>query len=158
MRRPLALLTIALAALPLAGCVTDDYGSGYGYRDGYYDGGRYGRGYYGDRYGYDDGYYGSPYDVWYDGYYGPIEDGYWGGDGYFWYSSGRDWRRGDGNHFRRGAYGNYRHYRFDDRGRGRDNVGRGDERDWGRYNRGGDRSYDRDQGYRRGEGYHRGDR
>lgn len=163
MRRSLALLTLALAAVPLAGCVTDDYADGYSYSDGYYNGGGYGRGHYddrygyNDRYGYDNGYYGSPYDVWYDGYYGPIGDGYWAGDGYFWYATsrdGRDWRRGDPGHFRREAYGNYRHYRFNDRDR-RGNA-RGDERNWGRDNRDGDHTYQRNDGYRRGDGYGRG--
>ncbi|MDE2405578.1 MAG: hypothetical protein KGM17_13000 [Sphingomonadales bacterium] len=47
---------------------------------------------------------GYAYDGWYDGYYGPIYDGYWGDDGGFWYRSrsvDRHWRRGDGAHFRR---------------------------------------------------------
>lgn len=50
---------------------------------------------------YGDGYY--PYDGWYDGYYGPIYDGYWGSDNYFYYrpnSRDRDYRRGDRTHFR----------------------------------------------------------
>jgi hypothetical protein len=47
-----------------------------------------------------------PYNGWYDGYYGPIYDGYWGRDGFFYYRSAPDaraFRRGDRNHFRRDA-------------------------------------------------------
>lgn len=70
----------------------------------------------------DDGYVGVrsayydpyPYYGWYDGYYGPIYDGYWGTDGFFYYRSGdrdRHFRRGDHEHFRqRGSQpsGNFR--------------------------------------------------
>lgn len=58
-------------------------------------------GYYGARVGVYDPY---PYYGWYDGFYGPIYDGYWGSDGFFYYrSSDRDrhFRRGDRDHFRR---------------------------------------------------------
>ena len=146
MHRSTTLIAIALAALPLAGCVTDEYGDGYGYGNGYYGGG-YDRYAYNDRY--DNGYYGSPYDVWYDGYYGPINDGYWAGDGYFYYTTGRDrdWRRGSAGHFRRDAYRDYRHYQFQ---RG-DRRGYGDER---RYGNDGDRDRDRD-GDRDGRDYGR---
>ena len=43
------------------------------------------------------------YEGYYDGYYGPIQDGYWGDDGVFWYRSSdhdRHYRRGDVQHFR----------------------------------------------------------
>jgi hypothetical protein len=136
LKAPLA--AIALAAIPLAGCATDGYG--YGYGNGYYGGD------YGDRYAYSDGYYGSPYDVWYDGYYGPIDSGYWGGDGYFYYTTGnsRDWRRGETGPFRREAYGNYRHYQFPRRDRDR----YADER---RYGQDRDRDRDRDRNYDRSD-------
>jgi hypothetical protein len=42
------------------------------------------------------------YDGWYDGYYGPIYDGYWGDDGYFYYRHHEGegaFVRGDRNHF-----------------------------------------------------------
>lgn len=156
------LIALALAAVPLAGCVTDEYGDGYGYSNGYYGGGRSDRYAYDDGYGYRNGYYndgydegyGSPYDVWYDGYYGPIDDGYWAGDGYFYYSTGRnrDWHRGESGHFRRdAARGNYRHYQFRQGNRG--NYAYGDER---RYGSDRDRTDDdrRDGNYDRS--YHRG--
>jgi len=47
---------------------------------------------------------GYAYDGWYDGYYGPVYEGYWGDDGGFWYrgnAGDHHWRRGDGTHFRR---------------------------------------------------------
>jgi hypothetical protein len=64
-----AALLAATAALGLSGCVTDDYGYGYGgvslgYSDGYYG-----------------GYYGAPYYGWYDNYYYP-------GTGYYSYDRG----------------------------------------------------------------------
>jgi hypothetical protein len=46
------------------------------------------------------------YDGWYDGYYGPIYDGYWGDDGNFYYRHGEGegrFVRGDRNHFARQA-------------------------------------------------------
>ena len=44
------------------------------------------------------------YDGYYDDYYGPFNDGYWAGDGYFYFAD-RDghFRRDDGRHFRRGT-------------------------------------------------------
>jgi hypothetical protein len=87
----IALLGLALAALPLSGCVTDD---GYGV-----------------------GWSSYPYSGWYDGAYGPIYDGYWGLDGLFYYRSGpgdRSYRRDDRQHFRRGdAAPDGRFHRFD---------------------------------------------
>ncbi len=45
-----------------------------------------------------------PYDGFYDGFYGPYFDGYWGADGFFYYSDGRGgFRRDDGQHFRHEA-------------------------------------------------------
>ena len=48
------------------------------------------------------GYYGGYYDGYYDGYYGPFYDGYWGTDGFFYYSDidGRAWSRDTDGHFR----------------------------------------------------------
>ena len=44
----------------------------------------------------------SYYDGYYDGAYGPFNDGYWGTDGAFYYSSadGSAWNRDDAHHFR----------------------------------------------------------
>lgn len=41
--------------------------------------------------------------VYYDSYYGPFYNGYWGPDGVFWYSPGRGrpYVRDDSHHFRR---------------------------------------------------------
>lgn len=44
------------------------------------------------------------YDVYYDGYYGPFTDGYWGTDGRFWHQTGSEssnWAADEGGHFRR---------------------------------------------------------
>ena len=46
------------------------------------------------------------YDGYYDGAYGPFVDGYWGGDGAFWYQGGdRAFHRDEGGHFARSAGG-----------------------------------------------------
>lgn len=69
-----------------------------------------------------DGYYGAdvgwgspyPYYGWYDGYYGPIYDGYWGSDGYFYYrvsDHDRHFHRGDHDHFSRTQSAPGPHYR-----------------------------------------------
>lgn len=81
MKRPTALLAVALAAASLTGCMDGRYGHGgyIGWRD-------------------------YPYHGWYDDYYGPIYDGYWGLDGLFYFRlDGRDarYRRDDHQHFRR---------------------------------------------------------
>jgi hypothetical protein len=86
----LILLSAAVAPLALAGCYEEGYGYGGGVAAGYG--------------------YGAPYayNGWYDDYYGPFYDGYWGGDGFFYYRSSvndRDFRRGDPNHFRRAPGG-----------------------------------------------------
>jgi hypothetical protein len=94
MRKSLLSASLALAMLPLSGCVTDGYGYGYG----------------------GIGWSSYPYDVWYDGYYGPIYDGYWGTDGYFWYRPNQGvnrYVRGGHDHFRRDTAppnGNFRHF------------------------------------------------
>lgn len=94
--RGITLLVCSAALAGLSGCASDGY------------------------YGADLGYgYGSPYtyDGWYDGYYGPIYDGYWGSDGYFYYRTSdrdRDFHRGGHDHFARSQYtpgSNYREMR-----------------------------------------------
>lgn len=83
MRRSMVVLSLALSALPLTACVEDGYG--------------YGSLYVGSAY---------PYSGYYDDYYGPIYDGYWGTDSYFYYrrsEQDRSYRRGDREHFRRGG-------------------------------------------------------
>jgi hypothetical protein len=80
MNRLIVAAAAALVSLPLAGCAT-------GYGD-VYAGGPYG------------------YDGFYDDYYGPIYDGYWGSDGFFYYRGGaheQRFRRGDSSHFVRGG-------------------------------------------------------
>lgn len=64
-------------------------------------------GYYGDTAYYDDG-YGPPadiaYDGWYDGFYGPIYDGYWNNDVFFFRTGDNDrFQAGDASHFRHSA-------------------------------------------------------
>ena len=50
------------------------------------------------------------YDGYYDGFYGPIYDGYWR-DGHFWWRDRDDhpYRRDDDNHFRRDAAAGFQH-------------------------------------------------
>jgi hypothetical protein len=58
--------------------------------------------------GVEEPYGGYPYDGYYDDFYGPFDDGYWGGDGFFYFSDGRGgFRRDDGNHFRHEAGGGF---------------------------------------------------
>lgn len=81
-------LLLAVAAAGLSGCADDTYGVGYGYG-------------YGPGAGWD-------YSGYYDGYYGPIYDGYWGDDGAFYYRNRDDdhhFHRGGGGHFFRNAPG-----------------------------------------------------
>ncbi|HWD26375.1 MAG TPA: hypothetical protein VG387_04370 [Rhizomicrobium sp.] len=50
------------------------------------------------------------YDGYYDGYYGPFNDGYWGTDGAFYYSSGDGrWNRDDAHHFRHDTATGFNH-------------------------------------------------
>jgi hypothetical protein len=50
------------------------------------------------------------YDGYYDGFYGPFNDGYWGDDGFFWYSGGdRAWHRDENHHFQRMAGNGFNH-------------------------------------------------
>lgn len=95
-----ALAALALCAgstLGLSACVSDGYGPAYGVDVGW----------------------GTPYayDAWYDGYYGPLYDGYWGDDGYFYYRRGdheHSFHRADRDHVRReapGQSGSFRAFR-----------------------------------------------
>ena len=89
------ILTAAVSAIGLAAC-EDTYDNGYGYG---YGSSSYGYGPYG--YAYVDGYY--------DNFYGPFYEGYWGPDAYFYYrtapSSG--FIRDDEHHFRRDSVSGY---------------------------------------------------
>lgn len=50
------------------------------------------------------------YEAYYDGAYGPFRDGYWGTDGFFYYTAtGGRWQRDDFHHFRRGAAAGFSH-------------------------------------------------
>jgi hypothetical protein len=72
------ILSLALGAMISLGGCTGYYGGagvGYGYND--YD------------------------DLYYDNYYGPVRDGYWSNDGWYYYRdrTTRKYRRDDGRHF-----------------------------------------------------------
>ena len=63
---------------------------------------------------YGPGYYGPgpggpvAYNAYYDGFYGPIYDGYWrGGEFYYRSRGGGQWHRGGGDHFRHTAANGY---------------------------------------------------
>jgi hypothetical protein len=92
------LIGAAASGLLLAGCADEGYyGAGYGYD------------YSGPGYGYD---YAGPADVWYDGYYGPYLDGYWGDGGVFFFRSSDGSFRRDGNgHFRSQSFSGATRYR-----------------------------------------------
>ena len=103
--QPLAKRASVYAALVLglgglSGCADD--GMGFGGGDAYYTAGPW------------------TYDGWYDGFYGPIYDGYWGSDGVFYYrgSDGdRQFHRGSGTHFRHDGPGDTGHFqRFEGQG------------------------------------------
>jgi hypothetical protein len=61
------------------------------------------------------GYYGGPvadveYDGYYDNAYGPLYDGYWNNDTFYYRTSENDhWRRGDSKHFRRDSAPGFSH-------------------------------------------------
>ena len=77
MKRALTIALLAMASVPLAGCV-----DGAGLQI--------------------DASVPYAYDGWYDGSYGPIYDGYWGDDGYFYYRHAEGegaYVRGDRTHF-----------------------------------------------------------
>ena len=63
------------------------------------------------------GYYGGgrgygTYNGYYDNFYGPVPYGYWGGDGYYYYSRviNGPYVRDDAHHFRRDAARGWRHF------------------------------------------------
>jgi len=84
MKLPL-ILAAGAALVMLAGCETGPYGPGPGYYGPVGD---------------------IEYDGWYDGFYGPVYDGYWRG-GHFWYrdAEGHPFRRDTANHFAHEAHG-----------------------------------------------------
>ena len=87
MKRVLIRSCLPAGALLLSGCMSDGYAGGFGLDYGPV---------YTENYA---------YNGWYDGAYGSIYDGYWGTDGVFYYRNSaqeRNFRRGDGSHFRRG--------------------------------------------------------
>ncbi len=82
MKPPILLCSLALCIMPFGGCA-DGYDTNLAM-----------------------GWNAYPYDAWYDNYYGPIYDGYWGQDDFFYFRvlpSERTFRRGDRNHFHRGG-------------------------------------------------------
>ncbi|MDT7933309.1 MAG: hypothetical protein RQ833_01715 [Sphingomonadaceae bacterium] len=84
MRKPMIALALAASAATLGGCASDYYGSGYSASIGY------GRPYY--------------YSGFYDGFYGPVYDGYWGVGGAYYYRrlpTERFYYRADPGHFYR---------------------------------------------------------
>ncbi|MEO8812348.1 MAG: hypothetical protein ABI376_05490 [Caulobacteraceae bacterium] len=87
------LIAVTASAALLTACAG---GSGYGFND-------YGPGPVGV----------VGYTGFYDGYYGSINNGYLGNDGFFYYRShgDRQWRRDDGRHFRREATQGFHPYR-----------------------------------------------
>ena len=79
----------ATAANALGGCAGDYYDHGPGYASA-----------------------AGPYDVWYDGFYGPYSAGYWGDGGVFFFRDrAGHFTRDDGNHFRRGRFASARGFR-----------------------------------------------
>ena len=82
MKRLISGLFAAAAIAGAAGCTENAYDRGYG-------GGMYVSG-------------GDYYDGYYDDFYGPIYDGYWvGNDFYFRDADGHPYQRDDNHHFRR---------------------------------------------------------
>ena len=94
MKLPLNLCAAAAALLTLGGCASYDYA---------YD--PYWYGYDPYEYGYDQVALGYGSSIYYDDYYGPFWDGYWGPDGSFWFSAGpgRPFLRDFAGHFRHEA-------------------------------------------------------
>jgi len=70
-------------------------------------------GYYGSGPGADFAYYGpdTEFDGYYDGYYGPVYEGYWGNGGAFYYrnNAGGRWRQADAAHVRRDPAPGFNH-------------------------------------------------
>jgi hypothetical protein len=112
MKAILAVLVVS-GALGLAACESDGY-----YGSSLYGSTAYGSTRYSDRYS--DRYY-SPQTVWhrgwYDNYYGPIYDGYWGPGDVFYYRvrPGDRFYRDDRRHFRRNEFRGGLAFRFEGR-------------------------------------------
>ncbi len=91
-------------------------------------------GYYGGDVGYG---YGGPVAMsdcggYYDGYYGPVDDGCWGSDGAFWYhGAGYGWRRDGGGHFDHAQRDGF--HEFHGRGPGAGHFFRGGPRSGGHH-------------------------
>jgi len=109
--KPILAVLVVSGALGLAACESDGY-SGASF---------YGSTGYSDRY-YGDRYY-SPRTVWhrgwYDNFYGPIYDGYWGPGDVFFYrvQPGDRFYRDDRRHFRRNEFRGGLSFSFEDRRR-----------------------------------------
>jgi len=92
MKRPLMFACLVGAMVPLGGCVDHYRGSAVVSWSSY------------------------PYYGWYDGFYGPIYDGYWGTDSFFYFRlnpADRVFRRGDAMHFRREATPRFQRFEGD---------------------------------------------
>ena len=83
MRKTLTVISLAVAVMGMAACA-----------DTYRDGPGPGAGFYGPE--------PVAYDGYYDDFYGPFYDGYWAGDGGFYYTDapGHAYHRDTGGHFR----------------------------------------------------------
>lgn len=101
MKRLAVLAAALVASAALSGCAYDEgyygpagpYGAPEGYHQSVYVGPGYG-------------------DTWYDGYYGPLNGGYWDG-GSFYYDDGDGYRMDRGEHFRHRWHDGFRHYRWE---------------------------------------------
>jgi len=78
----------ATAAIALGGCAGDYYDHGPGYASA-----------------------AGPYDVWYDGFYGPFNTGFWDGDVFVFRDRAGHFTRDGGNHFRREQFASARGFR-----------------------------------------------
>jgi hypothetical protein len=78
----------AAAAIALGGCAGDSYDHAPGYASA-----------------------AGPYDVWYDGFYGPFGAGYWDGDAFFFRDRVGHFTRDDGSHFRHQRFASARKFR-----------------------------------------------
>jgi hypothetical protein len=89
--------SVVLAATLLGSAACSTYDDGYGYR-GYNHGPRVAVGY---------------YNGWYDGYYGPVRDGYWRGDSFYYRTGPRGpWIVDSGRHFRHERFDGGRSFRY----------------------------------------------
>ncbi len=89
--KKIMLALVAGAAIAILGACAESYGVHAGY-------------YYGD---------GDWADAYYDDAYGPYYDGYWGGDGFFYYrdAESHPFVRDDAHHFRRDGNSGYHQVR-----------------------------------------------